>query len=93
MLPPPHREKDAKVEGRDLSAKAKQTMGAFKALTKRLLNVPMSEVKERQRLYDESRSQRHDKPNSPKLKRKRVSLLADQKASDKTESDFTNSNK
>ena len=55
MSLPPHREKDAKVEGRDPPEPVKGTMGAFRSLTKRLLGVPMSEVKEQQVLFDEQR--------------------------------------
>ncbi len=58
MSPPPHREVNAKVEGRDPQDTAKETMTQFKTLTKRLLRVPMSEVKDQQRKYDESRLQR-----------------------------------
>jgi hypothetical protein len=68
----PHREKDAKVEGRDPSEKAKGTMETFKALATRLLKVPMEEVEEQQRLYDA------EKLKSPALvKRKKIARVID----------------
>ncbi len=56
MSPPPHREKDAKVEGRDpLETAPKETMAPFRGLMARLLKVKPEEVAEQQRLYDEAR--------------------------------------
>ena len=55
MSLPPHREKDAKVEGRDPPETVKKTMAPFKSLVERLLKVPMSEVRERQASYNNSR--------------------------------------
>ena len=89
MSLPPHREKDAKVEGRDQPETVKETMAPFRSLMGRLLNVPMSEVKEQQRLYDEMRLLQHDTPKPMKLKRKRISLLATQSVSNTAGSDIT----
>ncbi len=63
----PHREKDAKVEGRDQPEPAKETMAPFKALTMRLLKVPMSEVKEQQRFYEQRRADEDKKTKPAKL--------------------------
>ena len=52
----PHREKDAKVEGRDPPEMVTGTMAPFRSLIGKLLKVPMSEVKEQQHLYEETRS-------------------------------------
>ena len=45
MSQPPLRGKGAKVEGRDPPETVKGTMEPFRTLTKRLLKVPLSEVK------------------------------------------------
>ena len=76
MSPPPHREKDAKVEGRDLPETAPRgTMAPFKNLLGKLLKVKPDEVEEQQRLYEQT-------PNSPdtqttkRKKRKKLSAFA-----------------
>jgi hypothetical protein len=56
MSLPPHREKDAKVEGRDPPETVKDTMELFRALTTRLLRVPINEVEEQQAIYDKANS-------------------------------------
>jgi hypothetical protein len=56
----PLREVNAKVEGRDQPEGAKETMGAFRALTKRLLGVSPAEVAKQERLYEQARETRHD---------------------------------
>jgi hypothetical protein len=67
MSPPPHREKDAKVEGRDpLEMGPKETIAPFKSLLGRLLRVKPNEVAEQQRLFDSFRSGRFDEPGKPK---------------------------
>ena len=55
MSLPPHREKDAKVEGRDPPETVKSTMAPFKSLMSRILKVPMTEVTEQQKSYETSR--------------------------------------
>jgi hypothetical protein len=65
----------AKVEGRDQPEKAKETMAPFKSLLGRLLRVPMSEVKERQRLYEDERTSKNAKIRTPKMKKKSGSLV------------------
>ena len=55
MPPQRPRRKGAKVEGRDPPETAKETMAPFRALTTRLLKVPINEVKEQQRLFEEMR--------------------------------------
>ena len=68
MSLPPHREKDAKAEGRGPPESAKETMGPFRSLTARLLRVPMNELEERQRLYEFSKQD----SNKARLKVKRL---------------------
>ncbi len=76
MSPPPHREKDAKVEGRDpLETAPKETMAPFKRLMGRLLKVPMSEVHEQQRLYEDERTSKNAKLRTAKMKKKSGSLV------------------
>ena len=71
MSPPLLRGMNAKVEGRDPPEEAK-TMGLFKTLTRRLLKVPMSEVEDQARIYEESRKRMDGLPSKaakrPKLK-------------------------
>ncbi len=62
MSPPPHREKDAKVEGRDPPEKAKDTMTTFRGLMSQLLKVRPEEVREQQSRIDNSVDCRPDKP-------------------------------
>ena len=80
MSPQRPREVNAKVEGRDPpEPPVKDTMTAFDALTTRLLKVPMSEVVERQRIYEESR----DDPRPLKRKKLKVSVtLVEQSLND-----------
>jgi hypothetical protein len=61
---------NAKVEGRDPPEKAKETMGTFRALTKRLLKVRPEEFAEQQRLYDNARATQHLRPMRTKKKAK-----------------------
>ena len=57
MSLPPHREKDAKVEGRDpLETAPKQTMAPFRSLMGRLLKVKSEEMAEQDRLYESERA-------------------------------------
>jgi|GEM_PF-4164202 len=72
MSLPPHREKDAKAEGRGPPETAKETMAPFRSLVERLLKVPMNEVKEQQRLYEETRSDKPETRPLPKMKKKPV---------------------
>jgi hypothetical protein len=72
MSIPPHREKDAKVEGRDPPEKAKGTMAPFKSLMGRLLRVSMTEVEEQQKTYDKEQQAR-EVAGLPRLKRKKLS--------------------
>lgn len=93
MSPPPHREKNAKVEGRDPPEPAKETMGLFRMLTVRLLRVPMSEVKEQQRLYNEARTKRPNVPINEKPKLKNVSLPTMPDSANKSSGDIPNPKK
>ena len=73
MSPPPHREKDAKVEGRDPPDLVEETIAPFKSLMAKLLKVPMSEVKGQQKLYEKMRAKEDDTVNSL-LRRKKVKV-------------------
>jgi len=76
MSPQPHREKDAKAEGRGPPDGSKDAMATFKALTKRLLRVTPAEVQAQQALYDTAREQRFEQAQPQKMKkRKRASKL------------------
>ena len=77
MSPPPHKGKDAKVEGRDLPKKAKETMAPFRVLMGRLLKVTADEVREQQKLFDREQLQRDNgaaarKGKSAKSRRSRT---------------------
>lgn len=76
MSPQPHREKDAKAEGRGPPDEPKDTMATFKALTKRLLAVSPAELQERERLYEEARAGRYDPPKTKKPKGKASKLIS-----------------
>ena len=52
MSLPPHREKDAKAEGRGPPETVKGTMAPFRSLMGRLLNVRPEEMKEQQERYE-----------------------------------------
>jgi len=72
MAPPPHREKDAKVEGRDpLDKTPKKTMAPFRSLMGRLLKVKLEEVAEQQQLYEQAQCLK----DTPKTKRKKLSIF------------------
>jgi len=58
MSLPPHREKDAKAEGRGPPETAKGTMTTFRGLMGRLLKVRAEELKEQQKLYDAERREK-----------------------------------
>ena len=78
MSLPPHREKDAKVEGRDpLETAPKQTMAPFKRLMGRLLKVLPDEVAEQQRIYDETPIVKKDAILGAKNSRKMMPSLTD----------------
>ena len=77
MSPPRHREANAKVEGRNPLEETKGTLTPFRVFMTRLLNVPMSEVYEQQKLYDKDRAfekLKSSKLDSVPVKRKRRSL-------------------
>jgi hypothetical protein len=60
MSPPPHRKKDAKVEGRDpMETAPKETMAPFRSLMGRLLKVKPEDVAEQQSLYEQERGARN----------------------------------
>ena len=61
MSLPPHREKDAKAEGRGPPETVKGTMAPFRILTTRLLKVRPDEVKEQQLLHDSTKAIRKSK--------------------------------
>ncbi len=86
MSPPPHREKDAKVEGRDPPEKAKGTMEMFRSLTKRLLKVPVEEMREQQQLYEHRRESEQSFSMNTKQNKLRPLVVAEQheKRSDST---------
>jgi hypothetical protein len=77
MSPQRHREKDAKVEGRDQPEGAKETMGTFRALTSRLLKVTPEELAEREKLYEDERKRRHEVGtlSAPTTKKKKPSPI------------------
>jgi len=93
MSLPPHREKDAKVEGRDPPEPAKETMAPFRTLMGRLLKVTPDEVKEQQKLFDRERSQKDNAPavrkgNLAKTRRsRRIPLAPDQSPYEKPGND------
>ena len=77
MSPPPHREKDAKVEGRDPPETGpKEMMAPFTSLLGRLLKVNPDELKEQQRLYSKDRVDSGSTGNFGKMKDKRSSLAS-----------------
>jgi len=57
MSPPPHRERHAKVEGRDPQETGpRETMAPFKSLLGRLLKVKPEDVAEQMALYESEKS-------------------------------------
>jgi hypothetical protein len=73
MSLPPHREKNAKVEGRDPPEPTKETMAAFSTLMKRLLKVPISEVQEQQVIWEKDQKSQTASSNQLTPKKKNTS--------------------
>ncbi len=78
MSLPPHREKDAKVEGRDQPETVKETMAPFRRLMRSLLKVKPEEVVEQEKRYKKARGcEAHALPGRKKRPRLKLPPTGD----------------